>query len=164
MSRVSSLALRTALVVVGLFAGTFPAAAACGAILNPMLVTATPVSFGFYNPGAAGDHTANGSVTLDCVLNDEVPSFDATLTAGFSNPDFTPRKMHLLTNTLNYNIFKDSGLSEIWGNGSDSSEVNSYTETANVGLVTLTAFGAIPTGQFVPPGLYIDALTVQITF
>jgi spore coat protein U-like protein len=140
-----------------------PAFADCGTLTSPMLVTTAAVAFGTYDAGVSGSDTANGSITLDCVLNDTVPSFDAAITTGFAS-DFTPREMRFLTSTLTYNLYTSGSYGTIWGDGSDSSEVVHHARSAGVGLVTLTVYGAIPGAQFPAPGLYLDSVTVVITY
>lgn len=144
--------------------GVSPAQAVCGPVLNPLSVSTTSIAFGNYDPSV--DRTANATISVDCTLNDILPSFDAAILAGNSNPSYVPRKMTYLLSAspLNYNIFIDGSYGTVWGNGTQTTQTKHHTQTSGVRHVTMTAFGKIPSGQFVTPGLYNDSLTVQITF
>jgi spore coat protein U-like protein len=66
------------------------------------------------------------------------------------------------TNTLNYNIFTDSAMSSIWGDGTSGTQT--VMHSPNKKTVPETLYGRIPPGQDISTGLYIDTLTVTITW
>lgn len=140
-----------------------PAHAACGGILNPILVVATPILFGFYSPSA--DSASNGAVTVSCTvqLGNTLPGFTIALSGGTLN-QFSPRQMSFGGNRLGYAIYTSGALDTAWGNGSDSTQTQSYNSGQSLASKNFTAYGVIPKHQFVPTGLYTDSITVTVTY
>ena len=118
------------------------------------------LQFGDYNPlsGSTLDTTADVYVTCDLAI-----PYTIALDAGAnSSGNFNPRRMIMVggENSLAYNIFRDPGRIEIWGDGRN----NTF---AHVGIGKGTeshfiAFGRLPGGQNVPVGLYSDVLSVLV--
>lgn len=121
-------------------------------------VMATGVSFGGYDSYASLNATGGVNVTCD----PGVP-FTIRIDAGSnSGGSFTPRKARLAgnTDTLNYNLFRDSPHSEIWGDGTDSTFIRTGAGTGTE--EKLIVYGRLPGGQKVASGLYSDTLTVTV--
>jgi len=71
--------------------------------------------------------------------------------------------MQSVVNRLNYNLFLDAGLTQIWGDGTGGTSF--YSATALNGVrVTVTVFGSIPAGQETRVGTYTDAIRATINF
>ncbi len=134
----------------------------CGSFLSPMTVSATNLSFGVYAPG--GTRTANTSVTIKCAIPlDLLPDFHVRLSAGNAA---TPaaRYLKLGSGQLFYNIYADPGFASVWGDGGSGSVEQVYDGLLSLGAVTLTGFGRLPAGQYVPAGTYGDRITVTVVF
>ena len=146
---------RLATVVAGvLLAGlAIPVNAQCSA-------TALGVDFGGYDPfsGAAVDST--GTVTVSC---DIINTYSIALSTGGSG-SYTPRTLFNGSYTLDYNLFVDSALSTIWGDGTGGTS----TSSGSIGLLLLpndhTIYGRIPGGQNPAAGSYSDTITVTVTY
>jgi len=66
-------------------------------------------------------------------------------------------------NRLNYNLFLDAGLTQIWGDGTGGT--STYSATAVNGVrVAVTVFGSILAGQDVTVGRYRDTIRATINF
>ncbi len=141
-------------------------AAACGGVLNPILMVPLPILFSAYHPTSNGDLTGNGTITVTCTvtLGSTLPDFTLGISAGGAN-SFTPRKMAFLTSTINYNIFTSGAYDTVWGDGTSSTMLQSYNHNDGLAAKSFTAFGMIPKHQYVlPGGPYLDALTVTISY
>jgi len=121
-------------------------------------VTTIAVNFGDYITSAASDTTGN----LDITCDPGIP-YTAKLDAGQnSGGGFVPRKMRISGggDTLDYNLYRDSARTEVWGDGSGNTYVQTGIGTG--GSTHLTVYGRIPAGQNVRAGLYSDAVTVIV--
>lgn len=76
---------------------------------------------------------------------------------------FDPREMKKLggTDLLNYNLFIDSSMLNVWGDGTSNTSMFRGRVQKNFPMI-LTVYGGIPAGQDVSPGLYTDILTVTV--
>ena len=122
-------------------------------------VSATGLNFGTYDVFSAFNTDSTGIITVSCTS----PWPVVTISVGPSNSGgFNPRKMKnsSSTNTLNYNIFTDSAMSSIWGDGTSGTQT--VIHSPNKKTVPETLYGRIPPGQDISAGLYIDTLTVTI--
>lgn len=118
-----------------------------------------------YDPFATTDLTvtnANG-VQLTCSKGTVY-----TVTLGTGNgASYAPRKMAGPGGaSLNYNIYTDSGLGTVWGDGSGSTGVvtNVQFPVANKNQFNIPMSGSIPALQDVAVGVYTDSVTATITF
>jgi spore coat protein U-like protein len=154
--------LRISIALLAWLLFTRPAAALlCGSFLNPMSVSASALSFGNYLPG--GNSAANTTVTIKCALLglDLLPDFRVRLSAGNAvTPD--ARYLKLGTGKLFYNVYTGDG--GIWGDGSAGSVEQAYDGLLSIGNISLTGFGRLPAGQYVPAGTYADRITVTVIF
>jgi len=139
-------------------------ASGCTITGNAPTVTATDIDFMGYRASAISANTANGSVKIRCPLGvGLLPSFDVALSAG-SAGGFLPRKMTLGSNALIYNIYTASDYATIWGDGNGGSVTQSFSAILSLGTITFTAYGIVPTGQFVPVGTYNDTIAVTVMY
>ena len=125
-------------------------------------ITTTPLNFGVYDPLAATTLQSNGSLAISCRLK-AANTVTVTLTSGTSG-SYAQRSMSATTvpaGTLLYNIYLDSGLTTVLGDGSGGSgslsQVVDKTTPWN-----LTIYGAIPPLQNIPAGSYLDTITATI--
>lgn len=117
-------------------------------------VNAQQVSFGNYDSigGAAVDGV--GSVNVAC---DSSVAFTVALTAGSGT--FEDRRMAAGAEQLSYNLYTNSSRTAVWGDGISGSGVSASGTDAE-----LTVFGRIGAGQNVPAGIYLDSVTVTVTY
>jgi spore coat protein U-like protein len=124
------------------------------------VVSAIPVQFGQYNYLDHSPQTATGSIKAGCPPG---TPFRVKLGPG-ENPDagFHPRKLRSATdrNALDYNLFRDSVRTTVWGDGTDNTAVHQGVGTgAEKGI---NVYGSVPGGQTAPAGVYRDSITVTV--
>lgn len=152
----------------GLLAGALPAyAAECSH-------SATGLAFpGAYDPigaHATADLDASSTVSFSCTRTlpgVERVAFSLTLSTGGSGT-YSPRRMAAGLENLSYNLFTDTARTIVWGNGtSGTSQVTGsfhLTPGQPTRTENLTVFGRIPRGQVAAVGVYLDSITVTLTF
>jgi spore coat protein U-like protein len=147
--------MRPALALLCLLVWPAAAAAQC-------TVSATGVNFGAYDVFSSTARDSTGSITYRCLLPLAVQITLSTGSAG----SFSPRTLRKGAEPLNYNLYRDSGRSTVWGDGSSGTSIYSATVTAlQVAVdILVTVFGRIPAGQDVSAGSYTDTITVTINF
>jgi spore coat protein U-like protein len=123
-------------------------------------VRVTSLQFGDYDPltGSTLETEADIYVTCDASVAHNV-KLDAGANSG---GNFRPREMAKTGGaaSLDYNIFRDPGRTEIWGDGSN----NTFTRPG-VGTGAenrFTAYGRLPGAQNVPIGVYSDVVFVLV--
>jgi spore coat protein U-like protein len=133
--------------------------------------TATAVAFGLYNPLIGTPNNTTGSVSVRCQmvanLFDRV-DYTVALSAG-SSGSYVNRTLRSGINTLNYNLFIDAALSQVWGVNGGATAARSGTMSlfffAPTAQSDLTIYGSIPAGQYnAVPGSYNDTITVTVTY
>lgn len=135
------------------------------AVLDSCTVSASGVGFGAYNPFSGSSLDSTGTVTVSCFgLLGGV--FQVALSTGGSGT-YSPRRMASGANTLSYNLYVDSPRTQIWGDGSGGTLIQSL----NCVLLCLgipqnfTVYGRIPASQTgTHSGTYGDTITVTVTF
>lgn len=121
-------------------------------VANLCTISATNMAFGTYTPSSAA--TATSTITSTCSSGDT----DAiSLSAGSGS--YSQRTMINGSNSLNYNLYTDSGYMNIW-----DSSTNVVTLTGTGGQQTTTVYGQVPAGQYVAAGSYSDTITASITY
>ena len=142
-----------------------PGTAAAGQVCT---VSATDMAFGNYDPFAGGplDSTSTVSVTCSSVGN-AVVFYEVRLSPGQSG-SFNPRAMTNGVSQLNYNLYRNRGRTQVWGDGSGGTLVRRrFYFLAPVGSTrtrTETVRGRVFAGQNVSPGTYLDTITVTVFF
>ena len=127
-------------------------------------VSTNPVIFGNYDVFSPVPLDTSGAIIIQC---DETPAVKVDISIGPSpgSGSFDPRTMGQIsgTDSLLYNLYRDTNRSEIWGNGSG----NTFTDRKNVNRnkpQVVTVYGRIPPLQNVSAGSYTDTLTVTINW
>lgn len=136
-----------------------PASAQAVCVLGTL--SATPLSFGTYSPGAATAKQNQSSITIGCVLS---LLQQATISLSSSTGSYAPRQMKMGTNTLGYNLYLDSADTVVWGDGTNGTSTQNFTSVVGLGSVSFPVYGAIPPGQYSAPGAYTDTVTVTVTY
>ena len=136
-------------------------------------IAATGVSFGVYDPSASAPSLSTGSVAVTCFYTGpggaDSTNYSVTLSTG-SSGTYAPRQLSAGTSSLNYNLFRDSGRSQIWGNGTAGTSIvtGSIKVGPGAGNNTRTAnhpvYGRIPAQQDPDTGNYGDTIVVTLTF
>jgi spore coat protein U-like protein len=164
----SSLA-RTALLALGLLAPCVSFA------LVDCSVTASPLTFGLFDPDGPNHDTDSGQVTVTCtVLAGPAPgsvAYTISMSAGTSG-SYSPRRLQNGAYTLSYNLFTSGARSagSVWGDGSAGTvtlggAVNSLNVVGARGSVDHIVYGRIPGPQSpVAIGTYIDAISITLNF
>ncbi len=120
-------------------------------------ITATALAFGNYSGTAL---TSNATVTVTCT---NTTPFDIGLNAGSaSGATVTSRKMTgPLSATLSYSLFRDSALTQNWGNTVGTDTLHA---TGNGTGTPYTVYGQIPAKLFATPGVYNDTVVATVTY
>lgn len=107
--------------------------------------------------------TVTGTITLTCTGTGSY-SYTLKLSTGGAGV-YSPRHMFNGANTLNYNIYKDSARSQIWGDGTGGSTILTGT-VAMKGATTLvinnTMYAKLPAQSLPPFGSYMDTITATL--
>ncbi len=128
-------------------------------VLKTCSVSTTSLAFGNYDPGSVSATDSTATITVTC---NNSTTYDVGLDAGGgSGASTTTRKLTYLTNTIDYQLFRDSGRSQNWGNTISTDTLNA-TGTGNP--VNHIVYGRIPSGQFVANGNYVDTVTITVTY
>lgn len=130
-----------------LLAASAAASAACD-------VTAQGVSFGNYDPMSATALDGVGNVHLSCTL---LSTF-VTVSIGPGGGTIADRRMIAGATQLHYNLYSDASRLVVWGEGSESVGATVLLSS------DLPVYGRIPALQNVTAGMYLDSVTVTITY
>lgn len=133
-------------------------------------VSSSGMAFGSYDPSDTAPTDSNGSVVVSCANSSgSTTSVSAVLKldAG-SYRSFAARRMQRGGGqTLDYNLYRDSARSQIWGadSGGYSSGTLSLTGIAKNQSKngTFTVYGRIPALQNAVAGSYSDNVTITLT-
>lgn len=132
-------------------------------------VATTGITFGVYDPVSTTDKNNNsGTVTITCATTQRTTGTTATITLTAGSGTFAQRVMKNGSNSMNYNVYRDSAYSQVWGDGTSSTFTSSWvgaTDNGSTVAVPFTLYGKIPALQYnVVPGSYTDSLTVTVTY
>jgi len=123
-------------------------------------VSATDLNFGVYNAQSGGATMSNTTVNATCTPG---TTYNISLGAGGAGNIYGGRQMASGTNKLNYQLYRDAGRTNIWGN-----TIGTDTVTGGGGAgglpVPHTVYGSLAAGQVVPAGSYQDTIVVTITY
>jgi spore coat protein U-like protein len=126
-------------------------------------VTASPLAFGNYNPGA-GAVTGTSAVSVRCTNG---TAYTVALNGGSTvGGTIAQRQMANGANRLNYNLFTSNAHTTIWGDGTTGSTqagTGAGVATANAH----TVFGQLPdsaVNQASVTGAFSDTVTVTVTY
>ena len=132
------------------------------AIINSACnVSATTLNFGNYDPTSAT--ALNGTSTVNVYCTSGTP-YTTSLNIGTGGGSFVTRTIASGGNTLNYNLYRDSARSQVWGDGTGATFTVAGTGTGLLTASPLTVYGQIASGQDKPPGTYTSVITVTVTY
>ena len=119
-------------------------------------ITANPMNFSSYDPGAPYDTSAVGTITITCNAP-ELLAISLITTDACSQ-----RFLRFGLNRLAYNLYQDSGHSIVWGS---MNPICGHDLTTTVILRSqFSVYGLIPRAQNVRAGTYSDVVTIQVNF
>jgi spore coat protein U-like protein len=129
-------------------------------------VSTSGVAFGSFNPlaGQSADTTGTISVTCTGIAGDSA-NYTITIASGLGS--FTARKMVSGTDNLSYNLYKDSGCTQVWGDGSGSTYTvaDSMTLSSPSNTKNYVVYSRIASGQNAAKAhSYSDSPLVTITY
>jgi spore coat protein U-like protein len=125
-------------------------------------LSATNVDFGEFQGLAA---TAAGALVLSCFGSGQT-DYVITLTTGAAGT-YNPRTMTSGTDRVAYNLFSESSLSSIWGNGvAGTVVVTGSVNNQSDHLVTtsIPIYARIPPQPLPTPANYADTITANLTY
>lgn len=160
--------LTLSLVSAAMFTGSAQAATATSvmpvtaAVVSACLVVAAPLVFGNYSSSASTGTDASSAVLATCTLGTPYNlSADAGIGAGAT---IASRKLIgalPLGTTLNYTLYSDAARTAVLGN---TVGTNTFAAVGTLLPATHTIYGRIFAGQNAGPGLYADAVTVNLEY
>ncbi|MGH8278004.1 MAG: Csu type fimbrial protein [Gammaproteobacteria bacterium] len=148
----------------GTSAGTFSVTAT---VVNSCVInSAGNLAFGNYDPNSATPTTGSSSIKVNCTKGD---AYTIALNYGANGGSATNRIMVSGTNQLDYNLYTDTGYSNVWLATCPSPVGTSCDGGTGAGpgagnAQTYTVYGSIAIGQNVPAGSYSDTIQVTVTF
>ena len=147
-------------------------------------LSAGSMNFGSYNPAVKSNTTANSNISFVCTKNTVV-----TVNLNGSAANINQQGPAVVTNSvsyaehngvqwarymvggtsagaLSYNLFQDSGYSQIFGGTNWFSDITGHNQqvVATGASQNITVYGAIAYGQYVNPDNYSDSVPVLLTF
>jgi spore coat protein U-like protein len=137
--------------------------ALCGGSVHAACsIAVTPLNFGAYNVFAVVPLRSTGTFSISC---NEAPPPNVTLSIGPSAATgiFNPRQMRQSggSDALVYNLFTDSAMTQVWGDGITGGNVLQQKVTKNKTWNAIV-YGNLPAQQNVSAGIYSDSLVVTI--
>ena len=162
MVQAASRAARLVLLAAAVAASPATHAATVTDVLN---VSATVLSSCALNGGTLsfGDYTSGQQTDLDVDGTINYVNCSGTLTFaldGGGSGDINARQMRQGANRLNYQIYRTSSRSAVFGTGADAQgKILIGTQTGS-----LTVYGRIPKNQVVPDGAYTDIVNITLSF
>jgi spore coat protein U-like protein len=122
-------------------------------------VTASDLDFGAYTSQGSSPLTSTTILRATCTPGS---TYNIGLSDGTGGGTiYSGRKMASGQNKLNYQLYRDSARTNIWGNTTGTDTV----QDVGTGLAKdHTVFGTIPAAQVVPSGDYADTITVRVSY
>jgi spore coat protein U-like protein len=142
----------------GTATGTFTVQATISAAC---LVSATTLNFGAYNPASGSALTGTSTISVNCTSG---TPYTTALNVGSGGGTFATRTLLSGSDTLNFNLYRDSSYSQIWGDGSASTYMVAGTGSGLLTANTITVYGQIPISQDKPTGTYTSLITVTVSY
>ena len=160
-----SAALLLCLAIAPAFAGTATSSFTVTAgVSSTCTISTVGIAFGVYDPIVAHASTprdAEGSVTITCTRG-AITSIALSTGANGASASGTTRAMLAGTELLNYEIYRESGRTTMWGPA--GTDVFTPPPAPSRAPRTYQTFGRIPAGQDVPTGAYTDTVTATVNF
>ena len=132
------------------------------------VVSATNLTFSTPYDGASGTPNDSGASTIDVRCTKDAPFAVALNVGSVTGAIFANRRMFNGTDYMNYNLYRDSARTEVWGDGTSSTFTVAGTG-AGLGApqaIILDVYGRIPINQtLLSPGAYTEpTITVTVSY
>ena len=128
--------------------------------------TVTSVAFGSYNPFNPSAKNTVGTLSIYCQGGPKAV-FDIKLSLG-TIPTNSTRKMQNTIADLDYNLYLDSALTQVFGDGTNGtvfiSDIMDIPNDKTGRTFTYSLYGRVPPQQNRPAGAYIDTLTATVNY
>ena len=143
--------------------GTLAVTATVGSVSTCLLNSVTPMIFPNYNPinSHSDDATASISVTCGTGIPYDVGIDEGHGLGATQDDRIMTETSPETTGLLPYGLFQNSNHTDNWG---DIIGKDTMHRVGNNLPQLLTVYGKINAGQVVAPGVYIDRVTVIVTF
>lgn len=133
-------------------------------VASSCTVSASPLSFGTYQPGQ-GALSAHTTLAVLCTRG---APFTITLNAGMGGT-VAQRAMTMGTNKLGYNLYTTATHAAVWGDGTQSSATVSGTGRglATGAAIAQTVYGQVPdapSNLSLAPGFYTDTVIATVSY
>lgn len=126
------------------------------AVQSACSIAGGSLDFGTYTAGQATDKDALVSIAYtDCGPGTITFELD-----GGGAGDVSARKLRSGTNTMNYNLYKDSARTSLLGTGTNG-RTNTLTAITSG---TFAVYGRVPKSQAAAAGTYTDTVNITLTF
>ena len=120
------------------------------------------MAFGTYDSLSLLPFDTIGSLVYQCGRRDR--NVMITLSRG-NGTSYATRRMRNGSQQLFYNLYRDTGRTIVWGDGSGGSQALIINNPQpNNRDITVPIFGRIPPGQNARVGSYADTITITMTF
>lgn len=148
----------------GVQAGTvstsFPVSATVG---EGCTINVSGISFPTYTQTGVD---TTGSITVTCPQN---IAYNVTMNSGLNYDSVSGRRRMNdgAGNLLMYNLYRNSGLTFIWGDNGFQNTITNGTPLPGTGTgaaQTVSVFGHVHSNQIVPNGTYTDNVLVTVNF
>src|SRR5262249_5681957 len=118
--------------------GSFTVQAVINAACN---VSATTLNFGAYNPASVSALSGNSTVSVYCTGG---TPYTTSLNVGSGGGSFVTRTLLSGSDTLNFNLYRDSSYSQVWGDGTGATFTVAGTGSGLLTANNITVYGQIP--------------------
>jgi spore coat protein U-like protein len=122
-------------------------------------INATTLDFG--TPVGVLTSSVPGTSTISVQCANGI-SYNVGLDGGLnSGNNINARKMVMGTNSVAYQLYRDSSRTQVWGNTVNTDTVQG---TGNGSIQSLTVYGNVPVQTTPPAGTYQDTVVVSVTY
>ena len=130
-------------------------------------VSTSGVAFGAFNPLAGQSADSTGTISVTCIgLPLSTTSYTITIASGLGS--FAARKMVSGSDNLTYNLYRNSGFTQVWGDGSGTTFTVTDSVTIPLSLSITTnyvVYSRIASGQNTAKAQsYTDSALVTVTY
>lgn len=123
----------------------------------------TDIDFGTHVRSTGAPATRTGTITVNCSAGTPYTiglDGGANSLGSLASPAAGDRRMASGTGFVPYDLFRDAGFSQFWGN---TPGVDTAAGTGNAANQTYTVHGRVPSTNFAA-GTYVDTVTAKIVY
>lgn len=129
------------------------------AVIVTCSVSSSGIVFSAYNSQTKAAVDGTGTITVTCTGTGSSNNLSINLVGGNSG-SCTARQMRSGTNSLNYQVFRESARVNNWCDGASRLDISIDFTTGATQTRSYTMFGRVVSGQNPPFGSYSDSLTI----